>query len=139
MKKYKDNYHPGYDVHWIQSSHAMRDHKEWRVGKLVHVGQTELDVEVEGTIRRYYCYYAPDIKASIEKGSWHGKGSPSVIIIDKWHVMLLPIGPKGSPPPDIISYYGNALHMGHGSDAEVLTPEDAYQLQIYSLSSKPLT
>ena len=139
MKKYKDNYHPGYDVHWIQSSHAMRDHKEWRLGKLVHVGQTELDVEIEKTIHRYYCFYAPDVKASIEKGSWHGEGAPSVIIIEKWSVMLLPIGPKGSPPPDIIRYHENILHMGHGSAAEVLSPSNEYQLQIYSISRKPLT
>ncbi len=138
MKKLKDNYNPGYDVHWIQSSHAMRDHKEWRVGKLVHVGQTELDVEIEGTAHRYYCYYTPDIKASIENGSRHGEGAPSVIIVKKWHVMLLP-DPKGSPPPDLIGYYENILHMGHGSAAEVLTPNDAYPLQIYNLSSEPLT
>jgi hypothetical protein len=138
MNKYADSYRAGYNVHWIQSSHAMREREAWRVGKLVHIGETELDVEIDGSLHRYYCYFAPDMKVAIDEGTPRGEDAPIVIVVEKWSLMMLPIGPKGSPPPDRISFYENAVSMGVGSTTEVLTPDQSYRMFVYSISRSPL-
>jgi hypothetical protein len=126
-------YQAGWDVHWIQARKAMEDRDAWQVGKLVHIGTDTIDVEVEGIVKRYICHRAPGISAAIAAGEPLGGDQPTVTVIERWSVLLLPLGPKGTPPPSRIGFLTGVARLEGGAAVEVLSPGSGYQLKLYNI------
>jgi hypothetical protein len=132
MMEEHTNYGPGFNIHWIQARKAMEDRDNWLSGKLIHIGGDSLDIEVNGEVRRYGCQHASDVREAIANGDPLGS-PPSVMVSERWHVIFLPIGAKGMPPPTVIRFHLGVSHIENGSVTEALTPGGGYSLRMFSV------
>jgi hypothetical protein len=132
MTEEHTNYSPGFNIHFIQARKAMEDRDNWLSGKLIHIGEDSLDIEVKGEVRRYGCQHASDVRDAIANGEPLGN-PPSVMVSERWHVLFVPIGAKGIPPPTVISFHLGVSRIENGSITEALTPGDGYSLPMFSI------
>ena len=112
----------------------MEDRDACAHGRLVHIGDADVDVEIEGAVHTYRCYRAAEITTALAEGTPRGENKPAVIVIERWGIMLLPIGPKGSPPPGVISFFENAVRLQGGGAVEALSSEETYHLMLYKIA-----
>jgi hypothetical protein len=113
----------------------MEDRASWRVATLVAIGDESIDVAFgdEGTISRFICLRAPVLKSTLAGGTLFGEARPTVIIIERWSMMIVPLGKGGRPPPNEIGFFTGVISLEDGAAARALTVDSSYELRLFSI------
>lgn len=130
---------PG-DVHWIKARKAMEDRASWRVVSLVVIDDESIEVAFDGedTGSRFICLRAALLKSTLAEGTPLGDACPTVIIVERWSTMIVPLGENGRPPPNELGFFTGAASLEDGSATRVLTVDSKYELRLFSIRRKSL-
>ena len=110
----------------------MEDRESWRVAALVRMGRDSVNVRFEddSTSARFTCRNAPELKIASASETSQREKYPSVVIVERWPVMIVPVGKDGSQPPRRIAFV--ALEGGVATKA--LTDDPGDELLLFSIA-----
>ncbi len=129
------NFKPGHGVHPIQANKALGDRDSWRPADLVEIGDGFLEVGFDdGTTAHYRCARAGDLAGRLD-----GQRAPGellrVIVIERWSVLMAPLGKDGHRQPGRIKpLRAFALEDGAVTTALVEESNSPYELRLYSIA-----
>ncbi|GEM_PF-6499603 len=128
------NYSPGHDVHPIQARKAMEDRASWRTATLVKVELDTVTIEIQdGEMVPFVCHRAPELKGALERGTPLGGETPTVILVERWRLLIVPLGRGGKEPPTRIRFLTGASSLDGGAATAGLSPDDGYDLLLFSI------
>jgi hypothetical protein len=112
---------PGEHVHHVQARHAFEDREAWSLAALVRAADGEIEVELDGGVRRRYrCRFADDLaRVAEELPVARAGGRVTVIVAEQWSLLALPVGEPGGQPPTRLDLATNVARIEGGAAVEV--------------------
>lgn len=127
-------------VHWIHARKGMEDRASWRVASLTAIGDESIDIAFAGEERtsRFRCLGAAVVKDTLALGTPLGEAYPTVIIVERWSMMIVPLGKDERPPPSQIGFFTGAVSLEDGAATRALTVDPSYGLRLFSIRRERL-